>query len=136
LAICERNQLPATLIFIDLNHFKSINDEFGHAVGDSALVSFAKILSDICRSSDIVARIAGDEFIIFLHDATQLDAKKLINRIYAYVSDHNLQSKTYQLDFSHGIYSCSDFNSNSLEQMMEEADQRMYTDKKETKSAR
>jgi len=75
--------LPATpdrglaLLYLDIDHFKQINDTFGHAVGDAVLVEFARRLRATIRGSDVVARLAGDEFTVLLQDlraAADVDA--------------------------------------------------------------
>ncbi len=63
-----RRRLPCSLIICDLDHFKSINDTFGHQAGDEALVSFATLLRRQCRPGDLVARYGGEEFVILCVD--------------------------------------------------------------------
>ncbi|MDH4132624.1 MAG: sensor domain-containing diguanylate cyclase, partial [Gemmatimonadota bacterium] len=58
--LCSRQGMPASLVFLDLNRFKPINDRFGHAEGDRALTAFARLLGSVCRDSDLCARIGGD----------------------------------------------------------------------------
>lgn len=62
---------PVTLLMFDLDKFKSINDRFGHAVGDSALKVFAKVLQDSTRASDIVGRLGGEEFVAMIPEAIE-----------------------------------------------------------------
>lgn len=81
LALCHRNQRAATLAFIDLDNFKQVNDTAGHHQGDELLKKFADILMRHCRSSDIVARIGGDEFVIFLPETGATEAGVLLERI-------------------------------------------------------
>jgi diguanylate cyclase (GGDEF)-like protein len=64
LALCRRNVQPATIISIDLDNFKAVNDSFGHDAGDAALCEFAGLLVKAFRDSDIVARLGGDEFCV------------------------------------------------------------------------
>jgi diguanylate cyclase (GGDEF)-like protein len=58
--------LPAAIIFIDLDHFKPVNDEGGHAAGDAMLVAVAAAISSAVRATDLVARLGGDEFAVLL----------------------------------------------------------------------
>jgi diguanylate cyclase (GGDEF)-like protein len=60
---------PHTLIVVDIDHFKSINDQYGHDVGDKALKHFSRILRRNCRHDDIIARFGGEEFIILINQA-------------------------------------------------------------------
>jgi diguanylate cyclase (GGDEF)-like protein len=72
-----RNGAPGALIYIDLDHFKSVNDSFGHAAGDELLITVASVLARTVRSGDILFRLGGDEFCILMH-ALQLPEVKLI----------------------------------------------------------
>jgi diguanylate cyclase (GGDEF)-like protein len=72
-----RNGVPGALIYIDLDHFKSVNDSLGHAAGDNLLTTVASVLSDTVRSGDILFRLGGDEFCILMQ-ALQLPEVKLI----------------------------------------------------------
>ncbi len=79
------------LVFVDLNDFKEINDQYGHAAGDRMLISAATRLNKILRSSDTVARIGGDEFVIILEDlipgkSLQEEAQSLCEKIFAELS--------------------------------------------------
>lgn len=65
---CEEEGTKAALIMIDLDHFKSVNDTFGHAVGDSVLENAGRILNDSFKGRDIVGRMGGDEFMILMND--------------------------------------------------------------------
>jgi diguanylate cyclase (GGDEF)-like protein/PAS domain S-box-containing protein len=65
-ARARRAQRPMALLFLDIDHFKAINDTHGHAAGDAALISFARRLRDCVRTTDTVARLAGDEFTVIL----------------------------------------------------------------------
>jgi predicted signal transduction protein with EAL and GGDEF domain len=66
LALCHRHKRPAVMAFIDLDNFKSVNDTFGHSRGDKLLCQVATVLVSSVRSADVVARIGGDEFAVFL----------------------------------------------------------------------
>ncbi len=70
----ERYGTPASLVFLDLNNFKTVNDNFGHAAGDAVLEHVAKTLVEHVRESDIVGRIGGDEFAVILAQASEEDA--------------------------------------------------------------
>jgi diguanylate cyclase (GGDEF)-like protein/PAS domain S-box-containing protein len=72
------------LLYLDVDHFKQINDRYGHAVGDAVLVEFARRLSTSVRSSDLVSRLAGDEFTVLLNDvADQTDVELVAHKILA-----------------------------------------------------
>jgi diguanylate cyclase (GGDEF)-like protein len=83
---CEHGW-PLTVVFIDLDHFKKVNDTYGHQVGDQVLVSVARLLSASARQHDIVARYGGEEFVLLLpatgRDAATCVAQRLIKQIAA-----------------------------------------------------
>ncbi len=72
---------PAVLLLCDLDHFKRLNDSYGHAVGDQALASFGQVLSTRTREHDLCARIGGEEFVCLLRDADRDTASLLAERI-------------------------------------------------------
>ena len=76
-ATARRNETPLSVIMTDIDRFKFINDEYGHAVGDSALVHFAKVLKESRRTEDILARVGGEEFAIVLPGTELADALKI-----------------------------------------------------------
>jgi diguanylate cyclase (GGDEF)-like protein len=77
----KRYQRPLSLLLIDLDQFKKINDTFGHTVGDQILSSFALLLRATLRKSDIPCRYGGDEFAVLLPETTLQEAQHLIQRI-------------------------------------------------------
>jgi diguanylate cyclase (GGDEF)-like protein len=66
----QESNLPCSLIMSDIDHFKSINDTFGHQAGDEAIITFASLLKSMCRSGDLVARYGGEEFAVLCADCT------------------------------------------------------------------
>jgi diguanylate cyclase (GGDEF)-like protein len=82
----ERNQSPFSLILIDIDHFKNINDSYGHLNGDKVLEAFAVHTRKMNRQSDILCRWGGEEFIILATDCALIDAKRLAENIRASIS--------------------------------------------------
>lgn len=76
-----QSKTPICFLMLDLDHFKSVNDTFGHLAGDDVLKNFAKILKDSCRGNDFPIRYGGEEFLILLHDVDLPDAAKIAERI-------------------------------------------------------
>lgn len=123
----KRDDLQVAVIFIDLDHFKTINDSLGHDVGDQLLISISKRLLNCVREDDTVARLGGDEFVIIVeqvHDIGNLDAllKKIMKVTAQSVSikNHDLSSSA-----SIGISIYPDDGKNT-EQLMRNADAAMY----------
>ncbi|MDP2122514.1 MAG: GGDEF domain-containing protein [Hoeflea sp.] len=82
----ERSDLPVSVLMMDVDKFKSINDSYGHDAGDRVLCRLAKVLQSVCRETDIVARLGGDEFVCVLHDTDLSGAQVLADRILSAVS--------------------------------------------------
>lgn len=81
LAYCQRSGRPAALLMCDLDHFKQLNDCHGHAMGDTALIGFGRVLSQSIRQSDVCGRIGGEEFACLLPDADAAQAELVAERI-------------------------------------------------------
>lgn len=73
--------LEISLLMFDLDKFKDLNDAYGHAVGDEVLLRFTRVVSDCCRSSDIFARLGGEEFCLLLPDTPENAARNIAERI-------------------------------------------------------
>jgi diguanylate cyclase (GGDEF)-like protein len=95
-AFCERYKSEASLVFFDMDGFKSVNDDFGHAAGDAALATVAQRLLDHVRTTDLVARLGGDEFGVILvqvgQAAAEQKAKSLVEAIEAQPVIHKGQA--------------------------------------------
>ncbi|VAW02639.1 diguanylate cyclase (GGDEF domain) [hydrothermal vent metagenome] len=97
--------LPIALIFADIDHFKGINDKYGHKAGDEALKAFTRTLMDNCRKDDIVARFGGEEFVILLNRSNIADAVVVAHRICAKVRGQliNIKGDEIQITASFGV---------------------------------
>ena len=93
----QETDLPCSLIMADIDHFKKINDTFGHQAGDEAIVSFAKLLKSMCRAGDVVARYGGEEFAVLCADCDNATAatraeqirKRLAETTHAVLGNHS-----------------------------------------------
>jgi diguanylate cyclase (GGDEF)-like protein len=81
LLLNERTNIPLVFVFADLDHFKAVNDQFGHDMGDKALKYFSQIAKSELRKNDIIARYGGDEFVMILTDTTFENAESVLKRI-------------------------------------------------------
>lgn len=130
LQMSARNGLPASLIAIDLDKFKQINDQFGHAEGDKILITFTEILKNTFRESDVYARMGGDEFSVLLTNTTEEQARDSMSRLRYRVNDFNERSDLqYNLEFSAGIYPVDFSKEMDLHSLLEKSDQLMYKEK-------
>ncbi|GGP22182.1 GGDEF domain-containing protein [Silvimonas iriomotensis] len=130
LGVCRRMGKPATLLFFDLNDFKEINDLYGHAEGDRALVEFAGFLRHGLRESDAVGRLGGDEFVALLNDADQSRALEIIARLQHNLDELNLRlNRGYDLRFSVGVTAFDATRHEAFAALMAEADAAMYAHK-------
>src|SRR6202171_5925321 len=128
--IARRQNRPVHLLLIDLDRFKRINDTFGHAVGDKALVEFAQIMSATFRKSDIVARTGGDEFCALLAEPDE-GINRALARLRQNVEDsNNARTRSYRLDFSIGIARAMPEDDTSIHALVEMADEMMYEEKR------
>lgn len=81
LAETRRTRQPLSLLMVDLDHFKQVNDTFGHGGGDQALTHAAHCLRDTCRAMDLAARYGGEEFVVLLPNTTSVEAVEIAERI-------------------------------------------------------
>ena len=130
--IAKRNKTNVALLFIDLDHFKEINDSLGHAVGDEILKTVTSRLEKTIRDEDTVARLGGDEFTVILEDLTQAqDASFIANKILKTLSRAmNVDDNVLYVSSSIGISIYPDDGVSSLD-LLKYADSAMYKAKDE-----
>lgn len=117
---------------IDVDHFKDINDQYGHPTGDLVLQEIAKTLNQATRSVDFVGRYAGDEFIILFPDTNLADAVRLCERIRRSVADLKIKSggKIVSVTLSMGLADYDTVKRSTAESLIEAADHRLYQAKR------
>ena len=125
-ALADRGHVSFTLCYCDLDHFKELNDRFGHVAGDRALKEFASIAKGVVRSMDYVARIGGEEFILVLVGADQQEALNVSTRLAQRTRRMRLGAavKNYRLTVSTGIASYQ--VGERIEDVMQRADLALY----------
>ncbi len=118
------------LLFIDLDHFKDVNDTLGHPVGDQLLVEASERISSCVRESDTVARMGGDEFTVILPKLhSTIDAEKVASQIISVLAEpYSLNNETIYAGASIGIAFCPD-DTADVDQLISNADQAMYASK-------
>lgn len=130
LKLARRSGRGVTMVYLDLDRFKTINDSLGHHVGDRALLKVADILRATFRRSDIIARLGGDEFGVLALEAADESSETLVERLRERVLDFNESSpEPYQLSVSIGMAHHDDNPRIRLQDMVAEADAAMYREK-------
>jgi diguanylate cyclase (GGDEF)-like protein len=115
------------VVMTDLDHFKKINDTYGHNVGDKVLQAFAKTLQQATRTTDFVARFGGEEFILVLPETTLQGAMQLAERIRATVEETNIPGIQHTITASFGITAMSPRD--CMEEILLRADRALYCSK-------
>jgi diguanylate cyclase (GGDEF)-like protein len=129
----RRYRHPLTLLYIDADNFKIVNDQWGHQTGDQVLIRIARILKNHLRGTDITARLGGDEFVVLLpetaSEAAQITARKLRTRLL-----EDLQRAGWPVTFSIGVLTFTT-PPYTVDAMVTEADALMYAVKRSGKNA-
>jgi diguanylate cyclase (GGDEF)-like protein len=137
IALAERNKTPFICIFIDLDNLKYVNDTFGHAHGDIAIKSIARILSAVFRKTDILARMGGDEFTVLAFNCTDAGYELKMHMIDKEVQNYNQTSgNQWKLAYSSGFASSEHEQIIDIDALMKRADQKLYKTKKEKKNGK
>ena len=127
LNFCKRLNKPASLIFIDLDKFKTINDKYGHAEGDYALQVFSNLLKTTFRDCDVIGRLGGDEFAVLLSDSSSEDCQAVLTRLGEAVAAYNLEAKRgYDLQYSVGTVEYDSVKHEIVHDLLKEGDELMY----------
>ena len=133
MARVERYGKPSSIVYIDVNDLKEINDNFGHVAGDEALKHVAQVLINNVREVDRIGRLGGDEFCVILDEADTSSAKEKADELAKAITDSQFifNEKTLTIQVAVGVYT---FNgTEDVSQALAEADKDMYANKRQIK---
>ena len=123
----KRDETPLSVMIIDLDHFKNVNDTYGHDVGDIVLKAIGELLKNTCRGSDFVARFGGEEFVVLLSNC---------NKDNAMVKSENIRKRVeacrpneLTITASIGVTSMGDDTNIDFETLFKAADTAVYSSK-------
>ena len=133
LAVSVRYDHPLAVLMIDLDHFKQVNDRYGHAAGDRALQFVAAALQAAVRVGDVVGRYGGEEFCVLMNHADQEAAQAFDRRMRNYLTEAAPRELGHELSFSAGIAMRAS-GDDTLEDMLKRADMRLYGAKAQGRS--
>jgi len=126
-----RDGTPLSLLMIDIDHFKKVNDSYGHQAGDLILIGFAQELQSLIRDSDVLARIGGEEFAILLHNTSNNDAIKIAQKIRQTIEEKVFIYDEIKIPVTASIGTSELVkNSTSIEALYRDADDNLYLAKK------
>jgi len=133
-ALAKRENHPFSVVMLDMDNLKLLNDQHGHAMGDIALKSLSKFLKDQIRTEDIVCRFGGDEFLVILHNANEQTASVRLQEWNEEAKDINIvhEGNHLQVSFSVGIATYP--TCKNIEELIRTADKDLYDNKAKKKS--
>lgn len=132
--LSNREHKEICLLMVDLDHFKKINDTFGHAAGDDMLIAFGKMVNSIKRKTDLVCRFGGEEFSFLLWGMNSSDAMNYADNLHYRLKETKIQNNgnTIQCTISVGVAGRNNSNKDiGLSELVRQADKALYSAKKE-----
>jgi diguanylate cyclase (GGDEF)-like protein len=132
LARAERYNHATSMLMIDIDRFKLVNDTYGHPVGDEALIHLVRVLKDSVRMQDLYGRYGGEEFTVLLAETSQKEALEIAERLREQIAENSLviNNHTIKLTVSIGVATSHGDQKPSLDAMINAADEAMYIAKK------
>lgn len=129
----QEHHKDLSIVFVDINNLKTINDTLGHQVGDEVIVNLSKIIQEVLQEEEFIARLGGDEFLIVLPGSNTAEAKNTLDTVDMHIDKFNtINDYPYTLHISYGIESFD--GKSSRKKFVERADTKMYEAKKRYKS--
>ena len=129
-AQAARRSLPTSAIMVDIDHFKQVNDSFGHEIGDQVLRQVADTITRLCRSSDVIARTGGEEFLLVLPETDLDSARILAERIREAIGERPLLVDSQRIGITVSLGVSSVVGDLNLDELSLEADRAMYLAKR------
>lgn len=128
LQLAERHHQDLSLLMIDVDHFKKINDKYGHVRGDQVLKEIAKAIQTVCRSSDVTFRFGGEEFVVLLGKTDKEGANIIAERLRARIAEIEVKHLQHSIcpTVSIGIASLKHKKNTNVEELFEQADAALY----------
>lgn len=133
LSLAKRDRSPFSVAIVDLDYFKSINDQYGHPAGDAVLKLFADVVNSVSRRSDIIGRLGGEEFALALPSTNSAEAFEFSGRLHNAIGKAVLKHKDNIIQYtaSIGLASFDPDSDDDLDQLLARADQALYQAKRE-----
>jgi len=129
---CRQRTGPVSLLLLDVDHFKIVNDELGHEAGDTILQHVAKVLTKLARTTDVVARWGGEEFVVLLPGTSEAGARVAAERVRRAIADHAFELPDLpplRKTASVGLASVNESKGTELDELVARADKAMYVAK-------
>jgi diguanylate cyclase (GGDEF)-like protein len=123
-SLAQRQAQPLTVVMTDIDHFKSVNDRFGHDVGDRVLKGYARLMTEMTRTEDLVARWGGEEFILMLPVTGGRQAREVTERIRVALPQKDLAGNGHRVTASFGISQL--LPGESIAELIKRADTALY----------
>ena len=123
----RRNGGEVSIVFVDVDGMKDVNDTYGHEAGDRLLVDLARLLNESCRESDVVARYGGDEFVVLMPGTGAAGARQVTGKVEAAIAARNAAAEAPYLSASTGAHTAG---AEGVDSLLREADRRMYEAKR------
>jgi diguanylate cyclase (GGDEF)-like protein len=135
IAYAKRNGIDLSIVMVDLDDFKRINDVYGHLAGDEVLKSIASLIFSMVRKSDYLVRYGGEEFVLVLPDSTLYSAVEVAHKIRKLIENHKVpfDGKSIAVSASFGVAALEDKQDGSY--LIQEADERLYRAKSQGKNS-
>ena len=130
-SFAQRHGQPLAVVMFDVDHFKQVNDTYGHAAGDAVLQRIGKVVMDLVRNEDVVCRYGGEEFVCILRGLTLDQGELFADRVRRAIESQTVISAEHQLQVtvSLGVASLDGVNFTSPEELVNEADAYLYVAK-------